>query len=340
MADNNYGLDIGSENIRISSLEGRTILSEKNVITIRDNKLILGYTDEAYEMFEKAPENVDVVFPVENGSISNIKRQQLILNYMYQKINHGKHDKNSNFLISVPNDTAQVEKRAFYSICASPKIKPRNISMIDQPIADAIACHLNVEDDNGNIIVNIGAGSTNVSVIARGGILFSKKIAVSGNHISEAIINAVKASQNKLIGMKMADLLKSRLCDLSDDADDAEMTLYARQMASGLPVKTKVNSNIVNKAVKDSLRPLADVIVSIIEKTPLEISEDIQTRGIYLVGGCANLINIDVFLRKLIDVPVNILNDPSNSTIRGITKVLSSPIYDKYRYYPEERIFD
>ena len=340
MADNNFGLDIGTRNIRISSLERRSILSEKNVIAVKDRKDILGYCDDAYEMFEKSPENVEVSFPVENSVVSNIKKEQLILSYLYKKINNGRTDKNSDFLVSVPYETTEVEKRAFYAIIASSKIKPRNISMIDQAIADSIACHMDVEDKNGGMVVNIGADTTDISVISNGGILVSRRLNIAGNQISESIINVLKSTQNKLIGLKMADQLKYRLCDLKDDAESRGMAIYGRHIATGLPMKTIVNSEIINKQVKETLILLTDNINILMEKIPLSIADTIMKDGIYLVGGTANLRNIDIYLRNRTGLSINILNDPASSTIRGITKVLSSPVYDHFRYYPEERIFE
>lgn len=339
MIEKKYGLDIGTQNVRISSLDSQRFMSEKNVITIKNNKLILGCGNEAYEMFEKAPENVEVCFPSKNGVISDIYKQKLVLEYVYKKINYGKLEKNATFLIAVPNDTTEVEKRAFYDIIEESKIRPRNISMIDKAVADAVACHIDIDNTNANFIVNLGADTTDISVISGGAIIQSKKIQIAGNQISEAIINTVRAEHGKLIGMKMADQLKIGLADLDKYAPEKQMTVFCRQIATGLPVKTQISSVDVNIAVTGALQPIAENIRLMLERIPSDMMADIRKNGIYLVGGTANMADIDVFFRKEVALPVKVLKDPSNSTIRGVTRVLSSENYDRLRYYPEESGF-
>lgn len=339
MIDKSFGLDIGTQNVRVSSLDSQRFLSEKNVITIKNNKLILGCGNDAYEMFEKAPENVEVCFPASNGVISDIYKEKLVLEYVYKKINYGKLEKNSTFLIAVPNGTTEVEKRAFYDIIEESKIRPRNISMIDQAVADSISCHIDIDNKNANLIINIGADTTDISVISEGGIVQSKHLLVAGNQISEAIIAAVRAEHGKLIGMKMADQLKIGLADLDKYAPEKQMTVFCRQIATGLPVKTEISSATVNKAVAAALAPIVDNIRLMLERIPSEMTSDIRKNGVYLVGGTANLTDIDVFLRKEITLPVRVLKDPSNSTIRGVTRALSSENYDRLRYFPEENGF-
>lgn len=337
MAHKKYGLDIGTYNVKISSLDAQRFLSEKNTISIKDDKYIMGTGNEAYEMFEKAPESVQVYFPAEKGVISDINKEKLVLEYVYKKINDGKNERGATFLIAVPNDTTEVEKRAFYDIVEDSKIHPRHISMIDKSVADAVACHIDIDDKKASLVINSGCGTTDISVISEGGIVTSKKLTIAGREISEAIINAIKSSQGKLIGMKSADQLKCELADLDPYASERSMLIFGREIATGLPVKTTISSALINKTIVTTLQPVADTIKILLDQIPPEMAKDIREKGIYLTGGTAAMKNIEIFFRKDIGLPMNILKDPASSTIRGITRVLANPMYDRLRYYPGDK---
>lgn len=328
MTEKRYGLDIGSLNIRIASLAEERFLTEKNVITIRDNKYILGYGNDAYEMFEKAPEGTEVCFPVEYGVISDLEKTGLILEHLYKKINDGKTDKGADFLISVPNDTTEVERRAFYELVANSRLKPRGIEIIDQATADAVACHADVLGHEGNLVVNIGAAVTNISVISQGGIVLSRTLKFAGNHISDAIIAAVKQSTKTLIGKKSAEQVKFKTVDLSEEPECIEMSLFGRRIETGLPVRCVVDTEMVGGVVTSTLKQISDNVKIMIDKAPSELSYDIKENGIYIVGGTANMKGIKNLFEKELEIPVNLIKDPANSTIRGITRVLLNSKYD------------
>lgn len=335
-----YGLDIGTMNVRLSLAGEGKILSQKNVITLKDRKNIIGYGDDAWEMFEKAPENVEVIFPVVNGVVSDIEKMQLILEYMYKKINNGRMPKGSEFLISVPTDTTEVEKRAFHELVAYSKIHPSDIAIVEKSVADAVGCSLDIKNASGNIIVNIGAGTTDISVVSLGGIVLCNTIRVGGNKFNETIINAIKSSQSKLIGMKTAEQLKIKLSDLSAEPEHNEERVFTRVIETGLPVRSVIGSEIIN----DSIRPLIDNIVDVIkrtlEKTPPELAADIEVNGIYVIGGGANIRNLDEYISKETSLGVTIIDDPINCTIRGLTDILTKPKLETLKRYPQEKIYN
>ncbi|MCF0142087.1 MAG: rod shape-determining protein [Parasporobacterium sp.] len=340
MMDTKFGLDIGTCNIRLSSIGSGEILTEKNVIAIKNNKLILGFGDEAYEMFEKAPEYIDVIFPVVDGVISDIDKLQLILENQFKKLNYGKITKGSDFLIAVPTDTTEVEKRAFHELVANSKIKPRSISVVEKSIADAVCCGIDMHSPKGNIIVNIGADTTDISVISMGGIVLSSTTKVAGNKLNEVIMNAIRLRDEKLIGMKSAEQLKFNLADLSEDPKKSELTIFARVMATGLPVRTTIDSDIINETIHTALKPVIDAVKRTLERTPPELAADIVETGIFLVGGTSNIRNIDELFSRETGLRVNLIHDPINSTIRGVTKIFSSSKYDSVRYYPKEKVYN
>jgi len=340
MSDLRYGLNIGTQNISISSIGAKEILVEKNVIAIRDENYVIGYGDDAYEMFEKAPENVEVIFPVKDSVISDLDKMQLILEGLYKKLNRGKMVRGSEFLIAVPTDTTEVEKRAFHELVANSRIRPRSISVVEKSVADAIACDIDHKSPKGNILVNIGADTTDISVISLGGIVLCKTIKIAGNRFNELIINAIRAKYQMLIGQRSAETLKVNLADFADNAPAKEMTVFGRVIASGLPRRVTVDSALVTDAVIESVRIIIEDTRRVLEKTPPELSADITDNGIYLLGGSACLKNIDRIFEKETGLRVNMIDDPANSTIRGVTRIFSRSRYDSLRYFPEEKVYN
>lgn len=338
--DAKYGLDIGTMNVRLSMTGNEKYLSQKNVIAIRSRKNVIGYGDDAWEMFEKAPENVEVIFPVSEGVVSDIEKMQMILEYMYKEINSGKMPKGSEFLVCVPTDTTEVEKRAFHELVAYSKIRPGDVSVVEKSVADAVGCGLDIKNASGNIIVNIGAGTVDISVVSLGGIVLCNTIKTGGNKIDETIINSIKNSQSKLIGMKTAEQLKISLCDLADDAPHQEMTVYTRVIATGLPVKSVISSDIINSAVRPAIDNIVDVIKRTLEKTPPELAADIVDNGIYVIGGGANIKSLAPYISRETSLKVTIIPDPINCTIRGISKILSDPRLSSLKKYPQEKEYN
>ena len=340
MSDARYGLNIGTQTIGISSIGSKEILVEKNAIAIRDEKYVIGYGNDAYEMFERTPENVEVVFPVKMGVISDLNKMQMILENLYKKLNRAKMIRGTEFLIAVPTDTTEVEKRAFHELVANSKIRPRNISVVEKSIADSIACGINPKSPKGNILVNIGADTTDISVISLGGIVMCKTINIAGNRFNELIVNAVRAKHEVLIGMKTAEALKISLVNFDLDAPDREMTVFGRVISTGLPRRISISSRLVTDAITEQIRIIIEDTKRVLEKTPPELASDITEEGIYLLGGSACLNNLDELFARETRLRINVADDPANSTIRGVTKIFGNSKYDSLRYYPEEKEYN
>lgn len=340
MSDEKYGLDIGTWNIRLSSLDSGTFISEKNVIAVKDKRTVIGYGDEAFEMYERAPENVEVSFPVQNSVISEIDRMQMILEYVFKKINRGKMVKGGHFLISVPADTTEVEKRAFHELVANSRLRAKAIYMVEKSVADAVGCGIDIKSPKGNFIVNIGADTTDITVLSLGSIVINHKVQIAGRKFDEAIINAVRQSQQKLIGNRSAEHLKIALADMGEYPEKKELQIFARVMSTGLPVKTTVSSDLINKAVREAIIPLIDNVRGTLEKTPPELAADIIENGIYLQGGSAAMTNIGGLFARETGIRVKLLKDPGNSTIRGVTTILGSSRYNSVRYIPREKEYN
>ena len=340
MAGGRYGINIGTQNIGISSVSTREILVEKNIIAIKNRKLAIAYGDEAYAIFERAPENVEVVFPVQNGVISDPSKMTIILEGLYKKLCSGKIIKGSDFLIAIPTDTTEVEKRAFHELIADSRLRPHSVSMIDKCIADAIDCGIEPTDGMGNMIVNIGADTTDISVIAMGSIVSCRTLKYGGNRFTELIINAVKQKEGVLLGFKSAEKLKCTLVDLTGSEPEKELSLYGQTIATGLPARLMISRQMATSAVYDAVLTIVDDIKRVLERATPEIVADVNKNGIYLVGGSANLGGLARFLANETKMKINLVKKPENSTIRGVTRAFNNQRYDSVRYYPQEKDYD
>ena len=193
MARHLYGIDLGTSNFKIYGQSQKNLLNEKNVIAIKDKKEVFDFGDLAFEMYEKAPENIEVTFPVKFGVIADIHNMDTLFECFFRKLN-SKHSVSGggDFCIAVPTDITEVEKRAFYDMIAESGVKAKTITVVEKPIADAVGLGIDVNGAKGNMIVNIGADTTEISVVSLGGIVLSKLIKTGGTKLDDTICNIVR----------------------------------------------------------------------------------------------------------------------------------------------------
>lgn len=337
---NVYGVDVGTSNLKMFCKDKDIILNEKNIIAIANKRDLLAFGDEAYEMYEKAPENIEVSYPVKFGVIADIENMQTLLLSFFNKINGDKKNGgNTDFYIAVPTDVTEVEKRAFYELVVDSKVKAKNIYIVDKPVADAIGAGLDVTKSRGIMIVNIGAETTEISVLSLGGIVISKSVKIGGNKLDDNIISNVRKVYNLVIGSKTAESLKKEL----GSAIQIEETFapgFGRNVLSGLPVSIDISSDVIYSAISDPLHSIMDSIKVILERTPPELAADIIKNGIYVSGGTSNIRNLQQFISQETNLAVNIVENPSESVVRGLMGVVSNPEFDKIAYTPEEKNYE
>ena len=181
MSKSVYGIDFGTSNIKIYNGVTRTSLNEKNIIAIKNKTDLFEIGDEAFKMYEKAPDNIEVVFPIKYGVIADLKKMKMLFEQFFKKLTGPRGSKMGRFCIAVPADITEVEKRAFYEVVAKSDIKAREIKIVEKPIADAVGLGIDISSSKGNMIVNIGADTTEVSIISHGGIVISRIVKIGGN---------------------------------------------------------------------------------------------------------------------------------------------------------------
>ena len=226
-----FGVDLGTSTVKIYSQDNDTIITEKNMIAIRNQNQILAVGNEAYKIFEKNPSNVSVISPMAYGKIADVNHTEMVLQALLEKINAGGLF-NNNLYLAVPSDLAEIEQRAYYTIGNSNR--KNKIYMVNKTIADAVALGIPINNTKGSMIVNIGAQSTEISVIERGKIVLSKIIAMGGAQLNEAIVNEVRKNYNLHIGNRTARRLKFSLAYLKEDIKEARKIVGIDSL-SGLP---------------------------------------------------------------------------------------------------------
>ncbi len=326
MASRAFGIDFGTSTIKIYKKGQGIVLDERNIVAISNRKNIIAAGNDAFEMYEKAPANISVSYPVKNGVVADVANMTALLTHFINSIIGPKHfgSAAADFIVATPTDITEVERRSFYDLIASSSLKVGRIKIVEKPIADAVGVGLDVMTARGVMVVNIGADTTEVSILSLGGIVLSKLIPVGGNRLDEAIKSMVKRKYNLYIGDKTAENIKKKLASAITSVE-AAVRVYGRDVVSGLPVEMEVNSSDVYEAISEYMYSIIDAIKIILERTPPEISSDIIDSGIYITGGSAGIFALDELLRKETDLKINICSDPANTVVNGLGKILEDP---------------
>lgn len=320
-----YGIDMGTRTLTIYAKGAGIIYAEKNVISVVDDSRVIAIGDDAFEMFGKAPSNISVTYPVQMGVIADIKNMTSMLNLVFEKAGelNGKMT-GGEFIVAVPTDITEVEKRAFVEMIENTNVKPKKVRLVDRPIADALGAGLNVTDAVGMMVVDIGADTTEISVLSLGGIVLSKLVPVGGNKMDVNIINAVRKKYNLIIGNKTAETLKTTLgvAMRPEENEIQSMHVYGRDVVSGLPMDREIDSLFIYESIKENLDAIVDAVKVILEKTPPEIASDIIESGIYVTGGSAQIKNMDRMLYSASELLITIAENPADTVAMGLGRIM------------------
>ena len=321
MNNNVYGIDLGTSNFKIFCKSNGKIMKEKNTIAVINKNEIYAYGDAAYAMYEKAPDSINVVFPVVEGVIADYNFfQRMIFDFLESKMKAK--SKNAEFIVAVPTDITDVEKRAFYELFYKSKSRPKNVLLCEKPIADAVGLGIDVNEPTGVMIVDMGADTTEISVISLGGLVLSDLLHFGGNRIDESIISYIRKEYNLVIGQKTAKALKETIGSGLPGREES-MTVVGRDVVSGLPIEMEIPAEVVYEAMKINLANICNSIKMILEKTPPELARDIIHSGIYITGGGSLLHDIDKLFEQITNIKVNTTEVPEESAARGLVKIVS-----------------
>ena len=229
MSSNAFGIDLGTNNIKIYSRNDDKIFVEKNMIAIANKKDLFAYGDSAFEMYEKAPSNISISYPLTNGVIADIKNMEVLIKYFIGDIQKG-NTKPSEYYIAVPTDVTEVEKRAFYDLIKNANVKAKRIMVVEKAVADGLGMDIDVKNSQGVIVVNVGYETTEISILSLGGIVLSRLIKTGGSKFDEAIRSAVRKEFSLFIGGKTAENVKVNLSSLEASGEGA--VVYGRDIVT------------------------------------------------------------------------------------------------------------
>lgn len=330
-----YGIDLGSNMIKIYSQKSNEILKEKNMIAIRNKEDILAVGDEAYEMFEKNPDNVEVTSPMSGGMIANISQLEIVLQMLLEKTGRsaGRHPV---IYFAVPVDMTEIEKRAYYAVAQSGRFRKSKVLLVERPIVDALALGIPIIKTKGSMIVNIGAATTEVSVIADARVIISKLIPMGGDHFNQDILTNIRRRNNFFVSLRTAGRLKMALADLKQEKKQARK-IVGIDCISGLPRERVVTSATINESILNSVKGIAAQIKTFLERTPPQIHKVILSEGIYLTGGSTMIPNIDRVLSEQIGCPILLSKYYDLCTVYGLKEIVTHDALHHWAFTPKNR---
>ena len=329
MSSNAFGIDLGTNNIKIYSRNDDKIFVEKNMIAIANKRELFAYGDSAFEMYEKAPSNISISYPLTNGVIADIKNMEVLIKYFIGDIQKGS-TKPSEYYIAVPTDVTEVEKRAFYDLIKNANVKAKKIMVVEKAVADGLGMDIDVKNSQGVIVVNVGYETTEISILSLGGIVLSRLIKTGGSKFDEAIRSAVRKEFSLFIGGKTAEGVKMNLSELEASGEGA--VVYGRDIVTGLPVERIIPTKLVDECLQEHFNTIIDNVKVILERTPPELAADIFRHGIYLTGGASQVNHLAEKLNQGTGLKVNVSENPLTSVALGLAKIMKDDNYKSVAY--------
>ena len=303
------GIDLGTANTLVYIKGQGIVVREPSVVAIRDDsKEVLAVGEEAKRMIGRTPGNIVAIRPMKDGVIADFDVTQSMLSYFIQKAAAKKGVVSPRIAICVPFGVTDVEKRAIEE--AARQAGAKDAYLIEEPMAAAIGAGLKVEEPEGNMVVDIGGGTSEIAVISLGGIVSAESVRIGGNKFDEAIVGYVKKEYNLMIGERTAEDIKISIGSTFKEDQESNMQIRGRDLISGLPKTVEISSTEVREALKEPISSIVDAIKSTLEKTPPELASDIMENGIMLTGGGALLRGLDKLIKQETGMPVTIAEGP------------------------------
>ncbi len=329
-----YGIDLGSSSVKVYSLFKNKSYIEKNMIASRGHKII-AVGNEAYEMFEKSPAEVSVCSPMSFGMIANLELQEIVLYSMIRRIDHIL-GVGSVMFFTVPLDMTAVEKRAYFNVANGYWLRKNRVYMVESPIADALAMGVDLDDPTGNMVVNMGAQSTEMSIITGGRIIISKKIPIGGRQMNESICTEIRKRYNLQLGTRTAKRLKMVMGRLSDQRKGVRKVVGI-DCISGLPREEVISSYVVNDGIMNCVNEIASEMKTFLERIPPQISYHIAKQGIYITGGSTRLPYLDKYLASYTGFTFNMSDLYEKSAVSGLEKIIKNKELRKWAMPVKQR---
>jgi len=323
---NDLAIDLGTANTLVYVKDKGIVLNEPSVVAVRKgdrggNK-VLAVGKEAKTMLGRTPGHIVATRPMKDGVIADFDITETMLRYFIRRVHNRRSLVRPRIIISIPSGITQVEKRAVRESAES--AGAREVFLIEEPMAAAMGADLPITEPTSNLVVDIGAGTTEVAVISLAGTVYSRSVRVAGDKMDEAILHYIKRKYNLLIGPQTAELIKVTVGNAYPTEEAECIEVKGRDLVTGIPKILTIDSEEVRKAISEQVDAIIETVRIALEQTPPELSADVVDKGIVLTGGGALLKNIDALLREETRLPITITDDPLTTVVIGAGKVLDN----------------
>jgi len=318
------GIDLGTANTLVLVKDKGIIINEPSVVAVRREKYgkqkILAVGHAAKEMVGKTPGDIEAIRPMRDGVIADFDMTERMIRYFIEKTHRRKNFLRPRIIISVPYGLTQVERKAVRESALS--AGAREVFLIEEPMAAAIGANLPVREPQGNLVVDIGGGTTEIGVVSLGGLVISKSIRTAGDKIDSSIVNYIKEKYNLLIGERTGEEIKIAVGSAVQLEKELSVVVKGRDEVSGLLSRVELTSEDVREAMREPLKEIADALKTVLEMMPPDLAGDIVETGIVLTGGGALIRGLDKFLSDIVKLPVFVADEPLLAVARGTGKAL------------------
>lgn len=318
------GIDLGTANTLVLVKDNGIIINEPSVVAVQREKYgkqkILAVGHEAKEMVGKTPGDIEAIRPMRDGVIADFDMTEKMIRYFIEKTHRRKSFLRPRIIISVPYGLTQVERKAVRESALS--AGAREVFLIEEPMAAAIGANLPVREPQGNLVVDIGGGTTEIGVVSLGGLVISKSIRTAGDKIDMSIVNYIKEKYNLLIGERAGEDIKISVGSAIQLPEELSIVVKGRDQISGLLSRVELTSEDVREAMREPLKEIADALKTVLEMMPPDLAGDIVENGIVLTGGGALIRGLDKYLSDIVKLPVFVADDPLLAVARGTGKAL------------------
>jgi rod shape-determining protein MreB len=320
---NDIAIDLGTANTLVYVKGSGIVLNEPSVVAIdQKTKKVYAVGAEAKAMIGKTPDHIVAVRPLKDGVIADFEITEVMLREFIRKAQKKRFFIRPRIVIAVPSGITEVERRAVTD--SAQNAGAREVYLIAEPVASAIGVGLPVDKPSGNMVIDIGGGTTEIAVIALNGIVTDMSIRIAGDEMDEAIVLHIKKAYNLLIGDQTAEHVKMVIGSATKLKKEEEMEIKGRDLVSGIPKTLKISSVEVREALAEPLAQIVAAVKTALEQTPPELASDIVDRGIVMTGGGSLLRGFDVLLKEETNLPINVVEDPLTCVVLGCGRVLSN----------------
>ena len=328
LLSNDIGIDLGTATTLVYVKGEGVVLCEPSVVAVeRGTSHVLAVGEEAKRMLGRTPGNIIAIRPMKDGVITDFEVTEAMLRHFIQKVRRRRFQIRPRIVIAIPSGITEVERRAVKESAERAGARGNEVFLIEEPIAAAIGVGLPIQEPIGNMIIDIGGGTTEIAVISLAGVVFSKSIRIGGDEMDEAIIEYLKKTYNLMIGERTAEEIKIKIGSAYPLEEEMNLEVKGRDLVAGLPKAVTITSEEIRDALQEPLRAILEMTKISLERTPPELAADLIEHGIVMAGGGSLLRGMDKLISEETGLPVHIADDPLTAVAVGTGKVL-----DEIRY--------